>query len=95
VAAGAVLDAVELLADPHVAARVGFEYVDVPNVGPTPYPRMAFRLSRTPVPIAKPAPRFGEDNNAVLVGLLGMSDAEVTMLEASGITARVPLGVSS
>ena len=91
VPAGAVLNAVELLADPHVTAREAFNYVDVPNVGPTPYPRMAFLLDRTPVPITKAAPGFGEDNDAVFRGLLGMTDEEVARLETAGVTARVPV----
>ncbi len=91
VPAGAVLNAVELLSDPHVRARHGFEYVDVPNVGPTPYPRAAFMLSRTPVPIDKPAPGFGMDNDYVLEELLGLSDAEVSRLRQAGVTASVPL----
>jgi crotonobetainyl-CoA:carnitine CoA-transferase CaiB-like acyl-CoA transferase len=90
VPAGAVLNAVELLADPHVRSRHGFEQVEVPNVGPTPYPRMAFMLSRTPTPISKAAPGFGEDNDAVFSGLLGMTEAQVEELESAGVTARVP-----
>ncbi len=95
VPAGAVLNALELLADPHVRARHGFEYVDVPNVGPAPYPRVAFLLRRTPVPIAKAAPGFAEDNDRVFRGLLGMDAAAVAALEEAGVTARVPVEVGA
>ncbi|MGI8926574.1 MAG: CaiB/BaiF CoA transferase family protein [Tepidiformaceae bacterium] len=94
VPAGAVLNAAELLAHPHVAARQGFEYVDVPGVGPAPYPRVAFRLSETPVPIERPAPAFAADNDYVLRDLLGLAAAEVSHLEAEGVTARVPAASS-
>jgi len=92
VPAGAVLHSGELLQDAHVRERHGFEYVDVPNVGPAPYPRVAFTLSETPVPIVKAAPGFAEDNDAVFGGLLGLTGAEIAALEAAGTTTRVPTG---
>lgn len=91
VPAGAVLNALELLSDPDVLARRSFEYVDVPNVGLTPYPRMAFLLSRIPTPIEKPAPAFAEDNEYVFHRLLGLDPEELTRLEFGGILARVPV----
>ena len=66
IAAGAVPNPVELLRDPQVLACDGFEYVETPGVGATPYPRIAFRLSETPVPVSGPAPGFGEANDYVL-----------------------------
>lgn len=90
VPSGAVLTALELLSDPHVTAREGFEFVDTPGVGPTPYPRVAFRLSETPVPVSGPAPGFGEANEYVLAGLLGFDPAEVSELEDAGVVAREP-----
>lgn len=90
VPAGAVLTALELLRDPHVAHRHGFEFVDTPGVGPTPYPRLAFLLSETPVPVSGPAPGFGEANNYVLGGILGLSEDEVHDLERAGVVAREP-----
>jgi formyl-CoA transferase/CoA:oxalate CoA-transferase len=91
VPAAAVLNAAELLSDPHVSARHGFEYVEVPNVGPTPYPRAAFLLDRTPVPIEKAAPGFGEDNDDVFLHLLGMGAENVDALKEARITACIPL----
>jgi len=90
VPAAAVLNAKELLSDPHVVARHGFEYVDVPDVGSTPYPRVAFTLSETPVPIEKPAPGFAEDNDYVYSELMGLSRAEMAELEATAVICRVP-----
>ena len=93
VAAGAVLNALELLQDPQVRAYSGFEYVETPGVGPTPYPRVAFRLSRTPVPVSGPAPGFGEANDYVLSEVLGMADARVAELRLDGVVADEPMGV--
>ena len=90
VPAGAVLTALELLHDPHVAHRHGFEFVDTPGVGPTPYPRLAFLLSETPMPVSGLAPGFGEANNYVLGGILGLSEDEVHDLERAGVVAREP-----
>jgi len=90
VPAGAVLNALELLRDPHVTARHGFEYVDTPGVGPTPYPRVAFTLSETPVHVSGSAPGFGEANTYVLEGLLGIPAEDVVELERIGIVARQP-----
>ncbi|MBE0611662.1 MAG: CoA transferase, partial [Dehalococcoidia bacterium] len=90
VPAGAVLNALELLSDPHVTARHGFEFVDTPGVGPTPYPRVAFLLSETPVPVSGPAPGFGEANDDVLGDLLGLSENEIHDLGLAGVVAREP-----
>lgn len=91
VPAAAVIDVLELLHDPHVVARRGFEYVETPGVGPTPYPRVAFTLSATPVPIEKPAPRFADANDAVFGGLLGIDASYMSALEEARIITRVPL----
>lgn len=90
VPAGAVLNALELLSDPQVIARHGLEFVDTPGVGPTPYPRVAFLLSETPVPVSGPAPGFGEANGDILGGLLGLSGNEIHDLELAGVIAREP-----
>lgn len=90
VPAGAVLTALELLQDPHSLERHGYEYVDTPNVGPTPYPRLAFLLSETPVPVSGPAPRYGEANRYIFGDVLGLDDAALEALEANGLIARIP-----
>lgn len=92
VPAAAVLDAGELLTDPHIAARHGFEFVDTPGVGPTPYARVAFTLSDTPIPLERPAPAFGGANDYVLRELLGLSAAEIGALKESGVVSDEPIG---
>ena len=93
VAAGAVLNPLELLSDPHVLAYSGFETVETPGVGPTPYPRIAFRLSGTRVPVSGPAPGFGEANRYVLGEVLGLADETILGLLAMGVIADEPAGV--
>jgi crotonobetainyl-CoA:carnitine CoA-transferase CaiB-like acyl-CoA transferase len=95
VPAGAVVNAVELLADPHVVERQGIEYVDVEGVGLSPCPRVAFKLTGTPVPVAKPAPPFAADNDYVYHTLLGMSRDEVAGLERRGVVSRTPGGIAA
>ncbi|MEO6397338.1 MAG: CoA transferase [Tepidiformaceae bacterium] len=92
VPAAAVLDVAELLANEHVAARGGFEYINVPNVGPTPYPRPAFLLTGTPTPISTPAPAFAQHNTAVFRELAGISSEALAALEERQITSPVPIG---
>ncbi|MEX0784779.1 MAG: CoA transferase [Dehalococcoidia bacterium] len=92
VPAGAALNCLELLSDPHVVARRGFEYVQLPNSGLTPYPRVAFTLSETPIPIVGAGPAFGGANRDVFAGLVGLTDDEIDELVALGVTPREPAG---
>jgi crotonobetainyl-CoA:carnitine CoA-transferase CaiB-like acyl-CoA transferase len=88
--AAAVLNAGQLLVNEHVVARHGFEYVDVPGVGPTPYPRPAFVLD-PPTPIEQAAPQFAEANDYVYGDLLRLTPDELSRLEASAVISREPL----
>jgi crotonobetainyl-CoA:carnitine CoA-transferase CaiB-like acyl-CoA transferase len=92
VPAGASLVATMLFGDPHIVAREGLQYVETAGVGPTPYPRPAFRLSGTPVPLTNPAPVFGGANSYVFRDLLRMSEAEIAALYEAGITSDLPTG---
>lgn len=92
VPAAAVLDVAELLANPHVVARNGFEFVTVPGVGPTPYPRPAFILAGTAVPLETPAPAFAQDNVAVLQDLGGIAAGGLAKLNAEQIASSAPIG---
>jgi crotonobetainyl-CoA:carnitine CoA-transferase CaiB-like acyl-CoA transferase len=83
---------VELLADPHVRAYSGFEYVETPGVGPTPYPRIAARLRGTPVPVSGPAPGFAEANDYVLRDVLGLDATQIAALRESGEVVDEPAG---
>ena len=92
VPAAAVLDVAELLANPHVVARHGFEYVTVRGVGPAPYVRPAFILGGTPTPLETPAPAFGQDNATIFRDLAGVDADGLTALHSKRITSPVPLG---
>lgn len=86
VPAGPVLDARELLADPHLKARGIFEMVPHAEAGTHPYIGAFAKFSRTPISIRRPAPCLGEHNQYVFGQLLGMSQDEIAKLEKQGIT---------
>ena len=88
--AGAVLDAKELVEEPHLNERGLYEMVTHPEVGTHPYIGMYARLSKTPGSIRKPAPCLGEDNQYVYRELLGLSPEEMAQLEEQGIIGTKP-----
>ena len=89
--AGPVLDAKELLENPHLAERGSFETVTHPEAGSHPYVGMYAKLSKTPGYIRKPAPCLGENNEYVFGELLGLSRVEMGQLEKEGIIGTVPV----
>jgi crotonobetainyl-CoA:carnitine CoA-transferase CaiB-like acyl-CoA transferase len=91
VAAGPVLMPSELLSDPHLADRGFFEVLDRAEVGAHPYPGPAFKLSKTPGRLRRPAPLLGEHNHDVLGGLLGLSDDELSRLARRNVIGTAPL----
>lgn len=78
VAAGPVLDAGDVYADPHLRARGYFERVSHPEFGPKTYdwPGMLFRMRETPLHVQKAPAALGEDNEYVYKQVLGYSDEE-------------------
>jgi crotonobetainyl-CoA:carnitine CoA-transferase CaiB-like acyl-CoA transferase len=90
IAAGAVLNAREMLTDPHLSARLTHPTVLHPDVGPAPVPAVAWHFKRSPVRPVKAAPRFGEDTETVLAELLKMSEDAIAALYTVGVTARAP-----
>ena len=89
--AGAVLDAADLVNDPHLKEREFFKVVEHPEAGTHIMPGISWKMSRTPGRIEHPAPCFGEHNQYVFSGLLGMSDTEIEQLAQEGATAEAPL----
>jgi crotonobetainyl-CoA:carnitine CoA-transferase CaiB-like acyl-CoA transferase len=85
VPAGPVLDAAELVAEPHLNERGFFETVTHPEAGTHPYVGMYAHFSGTPGGIRTPAPCLGEHNRLVLGEMLGMTDEEIARLEAEGV----------
>lgn len=87
---GAVLDAQELVTDPHLRARGFFWEIDHRDTGPRLYAGLPIRLSLTPGSPRMPAPSYGEHNEHVLKRLLGMSDAELAQLARGRVIASSP-----
>ena len=102
VPAGPVLDARDMLADPHLRARNYFEtarHRSETGLGNREYVSRGWRMSNSDVRIHKPAPMLGEDNGLILSDLLGLTEAQISQLEeaeAIGRTlagARIPASV--
>jgi crotonobetainyl-CoA:carnitine CoA-transferase CaiB-like acyl-CoA transferase len=72
--------------DPHLRARGFLASVDDPEIGPVEYPGTFVRLSETPGRVER-CHALGEDNLAVIGGLLNMSEEEIRGLEQSGALA--------
>ena len=71
--------------DPGVAHRGHIATVEHPELGPVPIEAPRFLLSATPAPLpAWPGPMFGQHNDEVLRGILGMDDEEIVELIAAG-----------
>ena len=91
VPAGPVLANWELVSDPHLSQR-GY-WIDTvhPEVGFQRYEGLPWKLSRTPPPTqARPAPLFGEHNDEVVQGDLGLNASQITSLRASGAVLDQP-----
>ncbi len=82
---GPINDLSQVFADPQVRHR-GLR-VEIPRArgGAVPVVASPIRLSRTPVRYDTPPPDLGAHTREVLVGLLGMADAEVDALRERGI----------
>jgi benzylsuccinate CoA-transferase BbsF subunit len=91
VPAGAVLDGLEMLADPQLAARGWWEQVTPPEIG-EPFPMITppWRMSGSPYVPMPPAPRLGEHNELVYRAILGLSDEELEAYQAEGVTSAEP-----
>jgi crotonobetainyl-CoA:carnitine CoA-transferase CaiB-like acyl-CoA transferase len=81
-----IMSVVDIMNDPHCAARGSIstvadeEFGDVPMVAPMP------RMSLTPGAIRWPGPALGAHTNEVLHEILGMTDDEVGALREQGVT---------
>ncbi|MCW5892653.1 MAG: CoA transferase [bacterium] len=84
VAAHAVQNSAELLADPQLRHREHFVAVPHPERETVTLENARFRLSRTPAAVRGPAPTWGADTDWVLRTLLGYDDARITELVAAG-----------
>jgi crotonobetainyl-CoA:carnitine CoA-transferase CaiB-like acyl-CoA transferase len=86
VPAGAVQHGETLFQDLHLRARGFLTRANDPDTGAVEYPGTFVRLSETPG-IVEPCHALGEDNLAVIGGLLNLSAEEIARLEQSGVLA--------
>ena len=91
VPAGRVLDTCAILDDPHLVAR-GF-WVDLPHPKMHPYRQQGVVW---PFAAAGPAPRrhspfFGEHNDEILRGELGLTETDMAALTAASVIADAPI----
>ena len=87
VPASPVMGARALLRDEQVLTRQTVGGLMHPQVGLSPAPQAAFRLSRTPAPPKNAAPLFAVDTIPVLEEILGYSTEHIAELLSSGVVS--------
>lgn len=91
IAAGAVLNAHDVLKNPHLNKRKFFWQVTAPNSGTHPMAGAGMELSDTPGTLRMPPPALGEHNEYILGELLGVSTEELEELKKDKIIGDKPL----
>ena len=76
--------ALDVIADPHLAARGYFTELHQAHTGFATYPGAPYRLDATPWRMARPAPRAGEHNTDVYMGELGLDTRDLEGLGRAG-----------
>jgi crotonobetainyl-CoA:carnitine CoA-transferase CaiB-like acyl-CoA transferase len=93
VEATAVASPRDVWADPQLQHRGWVQTTEAPHyapeIGPRPFPRAAWRTSRSAAP-PRPAPAFGEHTREVLSALLGMTSETIDGLYREGVVASAP-----
>lgn len=84
VPAAVVATITDLRADPQLAHRRHFRFLDHPRMGRRAYQAPAFRLSATAERLSRPAPLLGQHNDYVWRELVGMGDDEIAALTIEG-----------
>jgi crotonobetainyl-CoA:carnitine CoA-transferase CaiB-like acyl-CoA transferase len=75
----------DLLGSDHLKARGFFAEISHPVAGTYKYPGALFKMSRTPWEIRRPAPTLGQDNRAVFVDRLKVSETQLAQLQQRGV----------
>ncbi|HKH10088.1 MAG TPA: CoA transferase [Rubrobacter sp.] len=85
VPAGKVFTAVDMVDDPHYAARENIVEVEDPEIGSFPMQNVVPRLTETPGEVRWTGPALGQHNDEVYGGLLGIGEEERERLLEGGI----------
>jgi crotonobetainyl-CoA:carnitine CoA-transferase CaiB-like acyl-CoA transferase len=85
IAAGPVMNIHEQMADPHFAHRRFAVEMDHPEVGRRTVAGLPAKFSAMPQVAYGPAPCFGEHNEEVFCGILGLSKEDLTRLQAEEV----------
>ncbi len=81
---GPIYNIEDMMADSHYQARGMFEQVEIDGK-PLKIPAMLPKLGATPGSTEWSGPKLGEDNDAVLGGILGLDAEKLGMLKDSGV----------
>jgi crotonobetainyl-CoA:carnitine CoA-transferase CaiB-like acyl-CoA transferase len=85
VVAGAVRHPLELIDDPHLAARGFWQWIERAYVGRHPQPSPPYRDADRPVSLSMPAATLGQHNEEVLRHVLGLQTSEIERLKYHGV----------
>lgn len=94
ITAGPVLSGKEVHFDPHYRSRNFLERVEYPeerSMGTRIIMGRPYRLSKTPLEVRGPAPRFGQDNVDLLEALLGKPAEQVARWADDSVITMVPI----
>ncbi|MGY6499901.1 MAG: CoA transferase [Acidimicrobiales bacterium] len=80
----------DLFQDRHLRERGWFTRLDHDDVGRREYPGLPLVLDGRRVAPRRSSPMFGQDTDAVLRRVLGLTDDEIDALHATGATATAP-----
>ena len=93
IASGPVLSGKEVHFDPHYRSRNFLERVHYPEesgMGDRIIMGRPYKLSKTPLEVRGPAPKFGQDNVALLESLLGKPSEQVSAWADETVITTVP-----
>jgi CoA:oxalate CoA-transferase len=74
-----------LLSDPHLRAREMVVELAHQQLGQIPVPGVPFKLSESPGKVEHLGPNLGQHNDEIYRGLLGLSEGELSELQANGV----------
>ena len=94
VPAGRVADPRTISSHPRHLERRWFETVEHRFAGPLPLPGPPFRYASVDAWQRSAAPTLGQHNHEIFVDTLGLSDAEMDALEATGVAGQTLAGAS-